>query len=335
MRNYSGFTLVELLVVIAIIGILIALLLPAVQQAREAARRMQCTNQQKQLVLAMHNYESTFRKFPGLPFISQYGFSVQAKILPFVEQGNLQELIDFDVPLMTGSGGSQTINPVHGPVAETVVELFLCPSDGQDPMFETSNSGSFMFAGTNYVVCTGDGTDTNYDTRAETNGMFWQGSQAQFRDITDGTSNTAILSESLLGDKSYTSGTVTDPKRQMARYGGGGMGGNGEGFTGAPGHNPDMNTAASAAGNIDGRGRSTWLWGREHLTSFNTYMTPNNSAPDIHRNGFGWFAPRSQHPGGVQVGLADGSVRFVTETINLGTWHALGTKGGGEVLGDF
>ncbi len=331
----QAFTLVELLVVIAIIGILIALLLPAVQQAREAARRMQCTNQQKQLVLAMHNYESTYTRFPGLPFESAYGFSVQAKILPFVEQGNLQELIDFSVPLMTGSGGSQQLNPLHGPAAEKVVELFLCPSDEEDPVFDNSNTGDYSFAGTNYVVCTGDGTGSNYDTRAATNGMFWWGSQAKFRDMTDGTSNTAVLSESLLGDKTEGSGTVTNPKRQMARYGGGGMGGAGEGFTGAPGHNPDMATAASGAGNIDGKGRGSWIWGREHMTTFNTYMAPNNQNPDVHRNGFGWFAPRSQHPGGVQLGLADGSVRFVAETINLTTWRALGTKGGGEVLGEF
>jgi len=335
MKRNLGFTLVELLVVIAIIGVLIALLLPAVQQAREAARRMQCSNNQKQLVLAMHVYESTFKHFPGLPFESSYGFSVQAKILPYVEQGNLQDLIDFKIPLMLGSGGSQSLNPVHALAAGQVVELFLCPSDGELPLFQNSNTGDNTFAGTNYVVCTGDGTGSNYDTRATTNGMFWWGSHSRFADMTDGTSNTLVLSESLLGDKSEGSGVVTNPKRQMARYGGGGMGAPGDGFTGAPGHDPDIESAAAAAGNFDGKGRSSWIWGREHLTSFNAYMPPNFDQPDIHRNGFGWFAPRSHHPGGVQVGLADGSIRFIPDTIEQTTWRGLGTKSGGEVLGEF
>ena len=128
---------------------------------------------------------------------------------------------------------------------------------------------------------------------------------------------------------------VTNPERQMARYGGGGIGASGQGFTGPPGHNPDIAVAAAGAGNIDGRGRSSWIWGREHLTTFNTYMTPNNEVPDVHRNGFGWFAARSLHVGGVQAGLGDGSVRFVSENIDPDLWRAVGTKGGGEVLGEF
>lgn len=334
-RRKRGFTLIELLVVIAIIAILVSLLLPAVQQAREAARRTQCKNNLKQIALAMHNYESTYRCFPGMSSSSVYGFSVQARVLPYIEQGNLQGLIDFDVPLMLGSGGSQILNPIHAPVAASVLPLFLCPSEPESPIFDTSNTGTELFAGTNYVVCTGDGTDTNYDPRARTNGMFWQGSAARFRDMTDGSSNTLVVAESLMGDKSYGSGLVTNPDRQMARYRGGGLNGPGEGFNSAPGHNPDIATAAAASGNYDGRGRSAWIWGTTHNTSFNTYMTPNNVLPDVHRNGIGWFASRSMHVGGTQVGLGDGSVRFVSENIDLRTWRALGSANGGEVIGEW
>lgn len=331
-----GFTLIELLVVIAIIAILIALLLPAVQQAREAARRAQCRNNLKQMVLAMHNYESTYTVFPGLSGTSQYGFSVQARLLPYVDQANLQNLIDFDQPLMLGAGGAQSLNPIHAAVAGQVIPLFLCPSESEPPIFENPNTGENQFAGTNYVVCTGSAVDATYDTRAASNGMFWWGSATRFRDMTDGASNTLVMSESLMGNKQDGDGpTPIDPRRQMARYGGGGMGGPGEGFTGEPGHNPDLAAAAAGAAFRDGRGRSSWIWGREHLTSFNTYATPNSPVPDVHRNGFGWFAPRSLHVGGVHSALGDGSVRFIGDSIDLGIWRALGTRNGGEVIGDF
>ncbi len=338
-RGYArrnGFTLIELLVVIAIIAVLVALLLPAVQQAREAARRTQCKNHLKQLGLAMHNYESAQRVFPGLSSDSAYGFSVQAKLLPFVEQGNLQDLINFDIPLMVGSGGAQAMNPVHAPVAGQVIPLFLCPSDGQTPIFVNSNTGGNQFAGTNYVGCTGSGTGTNYDTRGPSDGMFWWGSAVRFRDVTDGTSNTLMFSESLLGNGIDTTAAVDlDPRRQMAQYGGGGMGAAGEGFTGDPGHNPNLSVAASGAATGSGRGRMSWIWGREHLTTFNAYPSPNSYLPDVTRNGFGWFAARSWHRGGVNVLLVDGSVRFASENIDIVTWRHLATRAGGEVVGEF
>lgn len=334
-HRQHGFTLIELLVVIAIIAILIALLLPAVQQAREAARRVQCKNNLRQISLAIQSYAGDSTVLPGLSASSQYGFSVQARILPYVDQSNLQDMIDFDVPLMLGSGGRQSLNPAHADAAGTALALFLCPSEYLSPVFQNSSTGSAMFAGTNYVVCTGSGVDTNYDTRTETDGLFWWGSDSRFSHMTDGASNTLLLSESLLGDNSSGAGSVRDPRRQMARYGGGGMGRPGLGFTGPPGQNPEIERAAAAAGNFDGRGRSSWIWGREHLTTFNTYMKPNSEFPDVHRNGFGWFAARSLHQGGVHTALGDGSVRFTSESIDRDVWRALGTKAGGEVIGGF
>ena len=327
-----GFTLIELLVVIAIIGVLVAILLPAVQQAREAARRSQCSNNLKQLGIALHNYESTFGLFAGLPSVSAYGFSVQAQILPYVDQASLRNLIDFNTPLMTGSGGSQVMNPVHANVVNKVIPLFLCPSDGMQPLFTNSNTGVSSFAGTNYVVCSGSGIAANYDTRARTDGMFWWGSGVRIADITDGSSNTVMLSEALLGNgvDLATLGPI-DPQRQMARYSGGGMGAAGAGFTGPPGNDPNLAAAAAGAAAVDGRGRSSWIWGREHMTTFNTYITPNSMTPDVHRNGFGWFTPRSLHVGGVQVTLADGSVRFVSENVSLDAWRAYGTRAGREL----
>ena len=334
-NNLRGFTLVELLVVIAIIGILIGMLLPAVQSVREAARRITCSNNMRQLTLSCHNFESGFGHFPGLPESSVIGFSPQARLLPFVEQANLQNLIDFDTPLMTGSGGSQVLNPVHAEAASQPLDLFLCPSDGGDPVFENSNTGDASFAGNNYVMCSGDGTGTNYDTRAETNGMVWQNSEVGFQKITDGSSNTLIFAESLLGDQSTGSGMVENPQRQMARFGGGGLLAPGLGYSSPPGTDPDIETVAAQAGNFDGRARASWIWGREHMVTFNTYIPPNSNLPDVHRNGYGWFAARSQHTGGVNVGLADGSARFIDDSISPQTWLALGSRNGGEVVTDF
>lgn len=332
-----GFTLVELLVVIAIIGILIGMLLPAVQAVREAARRTMCLNNMRQLSLACHNFEGGLGSFPGLPETSEIGFSPQARLLPFVEQSNLQNLIDFDIPLMLGSGGGQFLNPVHVDAAQAVLSLFLCPSDGADPVFQNANSGEGTFGGNNYVVCTGDGTDTNYDTRAATNGMFWQASKVGFARMTDGSSNILVLSESLLGDQSEGSGMVADPQRQMARFRGGGLLDPGMGYAEGdpPGRNPDIASVAEASGNFDGRARASWIWGREHMVTFNTYIEPNSQQPDVHRNGYGWFAARSQHSGGVNVGFGDGSARFLSDSIDQTTWRSLGTRNGGEVIGDF
>ena len=156
---------------IAIIGILVGLLLPAIQAAREASRRMSCGNNLKQLGVALHNYHDTYKVFPGVN--DSRSFSVQAKLLPYVEEEAVRGLIDFSQVLLTGSAGAVYLNPVQAEAARTVLPLFRCPSDGTRDVFteyQVSTPGD-AFAGGNYVVCMGSGTGTTYDYRSQTDGF--------------------------------------------------------------------------------------------------------------------------------------------------------------------
>ena len=185
-----GFTLIELLVVIAIIAILIALLLPAVQQAREAARRTQCRNNLKQLALAMHNYESTFSVFP-MGGTRDSDFSVQARLLPYVDQVNLQNLLDFTQPAFSGSWSGKSPNPLFVDAFETPVAVFLCPSDPAPSQTAVSVSGTtYVYGGLNYMVSFGSAKRTNNDFRWPSDGVVYEHSGVGFRNFTDGTSNT-------------------------------------------------------------------------------------------------------------------------------------------------
>src|SRR4051812_24375246 len=173
-----AFTLVELLVVIAIIGVLIALLLPAVQAARDAARRAQCTNHLRQWGLALHSYHDTFKAFPMvnaqnyLPNVQ--GFSPQARLLPFVEQSNLQNSLDFSQPAFTGPFSSLVPNPQFATAFATKIPIALCPSDPA-PVMNTGADGT-PYAGINYMVSYGSGNGVNYDLRWRTDGVVYENS---------------------------------------------------------------------------------------------------------------------------------------------------------------
>ncbi len=333
--RFRGFTLVELLVVVAIIGILIALLLPAVQAAREAARRASCTNNFKQLGLALHNYHNVYNCFPGLGTSMAYGFSVQARLLPYVEQTNLQNLIDFKQRLYIGM--PPHLNPAQAAAARTVVSLFRCPSDGWEDLYTEPTFGD-VFAGGNYMTCSGSGTGTYYDVRCPTDGLFYYGSARGFRNITDGSSNTVVMSETLLGLGKDLPGSPTPSRQDLQRLLGVFPASPSMGCPAGLGGvvNPDLATLLPQVTRYDGARCFGWITGKARGTIFSTYDRPNSPIPDLVGHGsIGFYAARSNHPGGVNALLGDGSVRFISETISLDTWHALGSVSGGEVLGPY
>jgi len=327
-----AFTLVELLVAIAILGILIALLLPAVQAAREAARRMRCANNLQPLGLAMHNYHNTYSAFPGFGLTTNTSFSVQAKLLPFVEQANLQRLIDFRQALYLGSSHAQTLNPAQAEAARTRVPLLRCPNDGWQDLYEEKTGE--VLAGGNYMVCSGSGTGTNYDLRYPTDGLFYYGSARGFRDMIDGSSHTVAMSEALLGSGVQESGSLAGlphPERRIGFFSASPNGGT-AGLAGVV--NPDLASLAAGATLWYGNRGFGWIVGKPMAASFCTYQTPNSAVPDMNSMGIGFYNARSHHPGGVNALLGDGSVRFVADTVQRETWWALGTAAGGERPGE-
>jgi prepilin-type N-terminal cleavage/methylation domain-containing protein/prepilin-type processing-associated H-X9-DG protein len=356
-RRVSGFTLVELLVVIAIIGILVGLLLPAVQSAREAARRMSCSNNLKQLGLALHNYESTYKKFPMGGTLDS-DFSVQARLLPFLEQSNLQNLLDFTQPAFTGGFSAKIPNPAFAPAFALPLSVFLCPSDPAPSVTTVSVSGStYSYGGNNYMASFGSGTRTNNDFRWRTDGIVYQHSAVRIGELTDGTSNTVAFSESVRSigpDTSLTAGTTPKFPYQLTLNGSAGLssglnsqpgvkvtGGVWGGFADTNGmvSNPDLSSCWSTFSSWRGgdnaalRGRGiSWAFSGALNTLTNGYTPPNSRIPDIVTHWTGYFAPRSYHTGGANVVLADGSIHMLTDGIDATIHRGLHSTNGGEVL---
>ncbi len=211
MRRRRAFTLIELLVVIAIIGVLIALLLPAVQKVRDAAQRIQCQNNLKQIALAMHHYEAVHGFFP--PAFRETGtpayfdsWSPLAEPNPFLEQTAIYNQMDLTLPTYESVIPFNITAPNRFAVQQTV-KLFLCPSDTMQPVTVGPAYGVPVLGPTNYAVCNGSGT--NGGSPWDADGVFIAQRPTHIADITDGTSNTAMLSESTLGDGSESaSGTA-------------------------------------------------------------------------------------------------------------------------------
>ena len=355
-KSLLGFTLIELLVVIAIIGVLISLMLPAVQMAREAARRMQCTNNLKQIALATHNYHDTFKVFPGLTgmrggcpnCVATGGFSVQALVLPFMEQSQISAAFA-GTSFMAVQGGGGTnyhkIHPLCADVAKIKIATFRCPSDGGidivDDFFTGLPAGDPTPTAThNYMACTGSATGYNYDTTVASDGIFSMSHFSSFASLTDGSSNTVMFGESIIGD-GIREGDAPDPLQPWTKAS----------FiftprndwiseangTWAPNSEPGL-VSVYADDSLDigslcssyhsawnGWRGYTWIIGRAHATGFSTFSTPNPSHPDWGvQHGSGFFSARSFHAGGANSAFADGSVHFVSNTINRKEWQRMG-----------
>ncbi|MEX0793581.1 MAG: DUF1559 domain-containing protein [Pirellulaceae bacterium] len=346
MFRRRGFTLVELLVVIAIIGVLVALLLPAVQQAREAARRMSCTNNLKQIGLALHNYHDTYGRLParsGGTQANAHRLSGWVGLLPFMEERALYDQIS------SGNGTHASFGPQPwGNFApfKTQVRGFICPSEPATPIDPTQYGG---VGSSNYAFSNGDSCRYTLDHQAfESRGVFSFYKYCGFQKITDGLSNTVMVGEKSLGtpnQKKVRGGIIITGSPWV-----------GEGAAGQQdGINPAVCLAMRPLGqtypdsvNILTTNGRRWTDGTVNFQGFCTILPPN--APSCSRNGSDWpegiVSASSHHPGGAAAVFCDGAVSFIPETIDTGdlsqmarlqgvspygVWGAMGSKAGGEV----
>ena len=328
-KGRRGFTLVELLVVIAIIGILIALLLPAVQAAREAARRSNCTNNLKQLGLGMHNYHDTYQTFPRN--YKQVGgnaweaISAHFFILPFIEQ---RPLYDQGMVNIANWGW------MYNTAMNTKINTFICPSSQAAPLRGT-NSNGWDGPGCNYGWSTGSRIYVLWDG-GNSNGMMCQQADRRMADVTDGLSNTIMASEFLSGSNQSTAGKYPND----IFYAGDGP------FNSVANKDfpsvAELDAIGTAAKNSPQGFRSNngtlWGWYAGTQSLLTTAAPPNWSWPTAGGNccpggahdwGNAIIPPRSNHPGGVNACLGDASVRFIPSTIDVLTFQRMGHRSDG------
>jgi prepilin-type N-terminal cleavage/methylation domain-containing protein/prepilin-type processing-associated H-X9-DG protein len=340
-QGRRGFTLIELLVVIAIIAVLIALLLPAVQAAREAARRMQCVNNLKQIGLALHGYISSNDSLPptgadptsfGSPATFPL-FSMKPRLLSFMEQQPLYNAINFSLGTNPGWGGDVTSGNLTA--SSTTVPTFLCPSDaepGNTSTLGTLNGVAFPTASSNYPNTMG--VAPTYTGDRETGPAYFlcpsqynASNVIRLANILDGTSNSAVFSEFVKGGGSGYNGTSTKLSNKLAMV----FEMSWSTSTGTP-YGDYLACQAATAFEWDGKGE---LWMQQDNARGGGYYHTNPPNTKSCNGGWwptGWVAASSFHPGGVNLLLLDGSVRFVKNTVNYPTWMALGTIAGGEII---
>ncbi|WP_337175662.1 DUF1559 domain-containing protein [Paludisphaera sp.] len=320
MNRRHGFTLIELLVVIAIIAVLIALLLPAVQAAREAARRAQCVNNMKQFGLALHNYHDAQGSFPiGRSLNTATGssndISHQTRLLPYMEATSVTNALNF-------SHTSQHV--ANSTALVTSVSSFLCPSDAVTQLPQG-------WAGINYRANCGTSVVNSYgaqDTSAVNttmpppNGLLFTDYAVRIAEVVDGTSNTAAMSEHVKGDFSNSISTEISDTYRPGTY---------------PA-NADEAHLMCLAVNINDltmQGNSNvgapWMTDNHTATRYYHASPPNARSCMFPPSRISTTA-NSRHAGGVNVLLADGSVKFIKASIAIPTWRALGTRNGGEVI---
>lgn len=307
-RRRSAFTLIELLVVIAIIAILIGLLLPAVQKVREAAARMSCQNNLKQIGVALHNYHSTYQTLP--PGSNVNGFTVVTLLLPFMEQNNLYNQINFTA----SPDGPQNAGP-YG----TRIKTLICPSDA----FGASQLPPGM-GGNNYFANYGSNINF-FQNSTVANGVFALRDQGiSLLAITDGTSNTAAFSEMMKGD---FNNALYSPADWLNASSAGLPSTADQAYAICQSISPkDLAYQCFSAG-------GEWLSDDSTGTAYLHVVPPNTTNCCWLANLTFASTASSYHTGGVNLLLCDGSVRFLTNSISLTTWRALGTRNGGEVLG--